>query len=164
MSGSTQVWCEWFEALPPELARELALTVMRLFPGGLLVPPIASNDPTAVFVPRVQRLAPNPIADAGMALTLASLTDFVFDDRGDPTFQHRGVQMLELLEHALEQAPEALPEVDQFLESSRLGYPLRARQWQRERQGWADLRAGRLAANAIQEVLTLSLIPPIDDR
>lgn len=158
VSQLTSAWCDWYGALPPEIGRELASTLLKLFPGGLLITPIVGANPSAGLVERLMWLAPDPTADAGVALTLAALTDFIFLERGDPSSWDKGQAMLDLLEHALDAVPQFKEDVDGWVEASRLGYPLRSRQWTRAMEGWDALRSGPLSPDALRSALTEAMV------
>ena len=155
--GYTEIYCTWFESLPPEIARELALSLMRLAPGGLLESAIMTADPLDGFVPRLKRLAQDPVRDAGTALTLATLTDFTFFERGDPDSWDKNEEILELLDEAqnvLYEGDDGIGgDLSEWIAQNKLRHPLRARQWMKEQKGWRDLRAGDLAPEAIHRAL-----------
>lgn len=155
--GFTETYCAWFESLPPEIARELALSLMRLGPGGLLETSIMTADPLDGFVPRMRRLATDPLRDAGTALTLATLTDFTFFERGDPSTWDKNEEILELLDEAqqaLYSEDDAISgDLSEWIAQNRLRHPLRARQWMKEEKSWRALRDGDLAPDAIHRAL-----------
>lgn len=155
--GFTEIFCQWFESLPPEVARELALALMRLAPGGLLESSLLVNDPLDGFTPRLRRLATDPIRDAGTALTLATLTDFTFIERADPRAWEKSEELLELLDEAQQTIHgddgEVADELSEWIAQNRLRYPLRARQWMKEAKGWRALREGDLEPHAIYSAM-----------
>ena len=154
-SSMTDVYCGWFESIPPEVAKELAVLLMRLFPGGLLEPTLATPNVTDGLVPRIRRLAGRSgFADVGTALTLAKLTDFVMADRGDPSRWAEDRERLEVLDEAREALGDEMhADVAEWVAQNRLRYPLRAKFWEKASQSWTDLRGGPLSDLEIRAVL-----------
>lgn len=172
----TDVYCDWFASLPPEVAKELAVLLMRLFPGGLLEPTLATPSVTDGLVPRMRRLGARTAgaamaglgvppgisgagtpdyADAGTALTLAGLTDFVMAERGDPEHWSVDRDRLELLDEARAALGDQMDaEVAEWVAQNRLRYPLRAKQWEKAAASWASLRAGPLSDGEIRAALS----------
>jgi hypothetical protein len=157
MPSPTDLWCEWFDALTPAIAGELALALMHLAPGSVLRPSPVPVDPMEGFSARVRSLAHSPMQDAGMALMLGALTDFVFLGRSTPDRWEKNRQMLEILEDAKRSfltEDEALSEqLGEWLEETRLRHPLRSRQWVKEYESWRVLRAGALDPAAINRTV-----------
>lgn len=144
-----EAWIEWFAGLPPEIAGELALELMRLGPGGVLRPAVLTDDPAAGFAQRVRRLGPEGFEAVGTAALLASLTELVLEERKDPAAWEKTDDLLGILGEASELAGIAesgLGElVESFSEHARARAPLRQRQWARAAETWAPVRAGPLA-------------------
>jgi hypothetical protein len=157
MPSPTGLWCDWFDGLTPAIAGELALALMHLAPGSVLRPTPVPSDPTAGFTARVRSLAHTPMQDAGLALMLGALTDFVFLERSTPDRWEKNRQMLEILEDAKQAflgEDEALSaQLGEWLEETRLRHPLRARQWVKEYESWRALRAGGLDPAAINRAV-----------
>ena len=156
----TEVYLSWFGELAPELARELAVALRGLFPGGLLgsaltTEPPLTTDPLDGFVQRVRRLANTPTRDAGVALSLAELTDLaVFERASEDGAARTGVLMDVLGEAraALSEAGEDLGgSVENWFEEQHLRQPLRRRQWQRVQATWRPLRQGPLSLTSVLE-------------
>lgn len=158
MTSLTDVYCDWFETLAPEVAKELAVHVMRLFPGGLLTPTLTTPDATDGLAPRIRRLAEaSKFADAGLALTLAALTDFVFMSRSDPAQWAEDRALLEVLDEARTAVEDAMdPDLSRWLAENRLRYPLRARQWTASAETWGPVRRGPLSDAEIHAALKRS--------
>ena len=155
MAKCTEAYCAWFESLAPEVAKELAMLLMRLYPGGQLEPALATPNVTDGFVPRIRRLAGRtPFSDAGHALTLIALTDFLFRDRRDPAQWAEDRDRLELLDEfraALGGAMDA--EVAEWVAQTRLQYPLRAKLWVRAADSWGAVRQGPLSDEEIRAAI-----------
>ena len=151
----TEVYLSWFEALAPELARELALVVRGLFPGGLLEAAVMSADPLEGFVQRIRRLADTPTRDAGVALSLAGLTDLAVFERASEEGTARTGVLMDVLGEAHAALSEAGGDVgravDNWLEEQHLRQPLRTRQWQRVQSTWRPLRQGPLSLTSVLE-------------
>ena len=156
MGTLTDAYCEWFESLAPEVANDLALHLMRLFPGGQLEPAIATAAITDGFVPRIRRLGgPSAFRDAGLTLTLAALTDFIFAERGDPAQWAEDRDRLELLDEARAAlGSEMDADIADWVAQNRLRYPLRAKQWEKAAAGWRSVREGPLSDREIRAVLS----------
>ncbi len=155
MAELTDVYCDWFEALAPEVAKELAMLLMRLFPGSMLEPTLATSELTDGFVPRMRRLGGRGgHPDVGAALTLAKLTDFIFEERGDPEQWAQNRARLDVLDEAREVLGDAMSsDVAAWVQQNRLRHPLRAKQWARAAEGWHELRAGPLSDDQIRRRL-----------
>lgn len=148
----------WFEGLPPEMAKELALSLMQLYPAGALQPSLITSDPTAGFLQRIQRLAQTPKQVAGMALLLSEFTEFVVLDRTDPKSWQQSEELMGFLEEnqgesGLGLSGEVAEQLEEFLDSSRLRSPLRARQWQKLAESWQSLLEGPLGREQIRDWL-----------
>lgn len=157
MSGPTETYCAWFESLPPEVAREMAVALMQLFPGGLLRPAILTSDPTDGFVPRLRRLATDAIQDTGTAATLAALTELVFERVASGQGTERTKALLNFLNEAQEALTDAGdpmdPDVQDWVTDQQLRQPLRARQWARERGRWQKVQQESLSTAKLDEAL-----------
>ena len=151
----TEVYIAWFDELAPELARELAVVLRGLFPGGLLEPAVISDDPLDGFVQRIRRMANTPTRDAGVALCLAGLTDLaVFERASEEGAAQTGVLMdvLGEVQSVLAKAGEDLAhDVENWIEEQQLRQPLRTRQWQRVQSTWKPLREGPLSIASVLE-------------
>jgi hypothetical protein len=162
MSSPTARWCEWFESLAPAVAGELAIALMHLSPGGVLRSSIMTQSPTDGFTQRIRRLAQNPMQDAGVAVMLASLTDFIFIERSSAERWEKNLRMLDFLDDAQKSYlsdDDALSEqLTEWIESTKLRHPLRARQWVKEYESWRELRAGPLDPEAINRAI-YSMLP-----
>jgi hypothetical protein len=166
-----EAWLGWFEELPPETASELALELMRLWPGGVLRPAVLTEDPSAGFAPRVRRLGSEGGYEAvGTAALIASLTDLVLAERADPSAWSRTDDLLGVLGEASELAGlegSDLGElVESFSEHARARAPLRQRQWKRAAEAWTAIRSGPLALAALDRArrdLRTPGPPPDDD-
>ena len=165
MPSPTSLWCDWFDELTPAIAGELALALMHLAPGSVLRSSPMPIDPRDGFSARVRGLAQSPMQDAGVALMLAALTDFVFLERSTPDRWEKNRQMLEILEDAKQAfltEDEALSQqLGDWIEETRLRHPLRSRQWVKEYESWQKLRAGALDPAAINRAVVemLSVAP-----
>ncbi|MEM7675463.1 MAG: hypothetical protein AAF449_05615 [Myxococcota bacterium] len=161
MASPTEVYCEWFKDLAPEVARELAVLLMRLFPSGLLEPTLSTPDITDGFIPRVRRLAGRtPWSNVGHAITLAALTDFVFVSKGDPEAWREDRERLEVLDEAREMLGDNMhDDIAEFVAQNRLRYPLRAKLWGRAAETWQVLRAGPLSDLEIRSALAQNPVP-----
>ena len=158
--SATEAYCQWFTHLAPAIADELAAALVQLFPGGALETPLVIERPSDGLVSRIRRLASSPHKDAGTALTLASLTDFVFLEYSEGERFERTDAMLELLDQAKESlgAPEVEEQLSEFIEQSKLRQPLRSRQWKKEAETWAELRSGALDPERIRESVRDALL------
>ena len=159
MATLTDAYCDWFESLAPEVAKELTLLLMRLFPGGLLEPTLTTPNITDGFVPRMRRIGQKPgFPDAGHALTLAGLTDFIFLSRGDPAQWTEDRELLEVLDQARAALGESMDDdVSEWIEQNRLRYPLRAKLWTKAAESWAEIR--RVALSDAQIRTSLKTLP-----
>src|SRR5687768_14182563 len=110
--SATEAYCKWFEALPPAVADDLAIAVIHMFPGGQLAGPMITQRASEGLTAKLRRLASTPQFDAGVALTIAALTDFVFLERRDPETWKQSEALLEVLD----EAQEALGDFDQAAE------------------------------------------------
>ncbi len=148
----TDAYCDWYETLAPEAGKELAMFLMRLFPGGMLEPTLATSDFTAGFVPRIRRLpGRDAMKDAGTCLTLAALTDFVFASRADPARWAEDRARLEVLDQGLEAlGEESNPDIAEWVAQNRLRYPLRAKMWAKAHASWQGIRSGSLSDDEIR--------------
>jgi hypothetical protein len=157
MSSPTTAWCEWFGTLPPAVGSELALALMQLAPGGVLRSTVATPNPTDGFTQRIQRLVQNPMQDAGVALMLAALTDFVFLERSSSDRWEKNRQLLDILDDAqktfLTDDDALSGQLTDWIEATRLRHPLRSRQWVKEYESWCELRKGALEPAAIQRAV-----------
>ena len=128
---------------------------MRLFPGGLLEPTLTTADLTDGFVPRIRRLSGRGgHSDVGTALCLASLTDFIFEERGDPSRWAEDRARLEVLDQAREMLGEALDsDVAEWVAQNRLRYPLRAKLWAKAAESWWSVRSGSLSPVELRRAL-----------
>ena len=153
--GLTDTYCDWYASLAPEAAKELALFLMRLFPGGLLEPTLATPDPTDGFLPRVRRLpGRRAVQDAGTCLTLAALTDFIFESRADPARWAEDRERLEVLDQGLAAlGDEGHADIAEWVAENRLRYPLRAKMWAKAHESWQIIRAGPLSDNEIRTIV-----------
>ena len=141
----------WFEALPPEIARELAQRLTELMPGGSLRGSVIDDTLSGVSA-RIRAAAGDGRRAAGFCTCLAALTDFVFAETGSDRAWQDNEQMLELLGQAHADSGPAEPDpVGEWIEEAKLRYPLRSRQWMRQEPGWAALRAGPLRVDALRE-------------
>lgn len=156
----TDLYCRWYETLAPAVAEELAIALIQLFPGGALESPIAITKASDGLLPRIRRMASTPPRDAGLALSLAAITDFVFLEQSDPDAWERHEAMLELLEDAQEQlgAPSIAEQFNSWIQENKLRQPLRARQWMKESESWRALRAGALAPESVRKMLRVALV------
>lgn len=157
----TEAYCAWLESLPPTVADDLGLALMRLFPGALLQGTLLTAKPTDGLVARIRRLAATPQQDAGTALALSAVTDFVFVERGDPDQWERSEALLGLLDDVQsELGDDGLGEQGQtWVEENRLRYPLRARQWLKERERWGELKRGPLDPTRVLAALQAAMLP-----
>ena len=147
----TDAYCDWFESLAPEVGKELALHLMRLFPGGLLEPTLATADITDGFIPRMRRIGRPDARDPGHALTLVALTDFVFVSKGDPSQWAEDRARLDILDEAREALGDTVSDdVAQWVAENQLRYPLRAKQWAKANESWLAVRSGALSDNEIR--------------
>lgn len=158
MASPTETYCEWFETLTPAVAEELAVALMQLFPGEMLKSTLLTSSPLDGFTPRLRRLASAaPVADAGVALTVAALTDFVFLERSSPERWQKNREMLEVLDEAqrehLKADEDLSAELTEWIEDNKLRHPLRSRQWLKEYDRWQALRRGALDPEAINRAL-----------
>lgn len=158
MASPTETFCEWFETLTPAVAEELAVALMQLFPGGMLRSNLVTQSPLDGFTPRLRRLASGPpVADAGVALALAALTDFVFLERSSPERWEKNREMLEVLDEAqrehLKGDEDLTAELTEWIEDNKLRHPLRSRQWLKEYERWKELRRGALDPESINRTL-----------
>lgn len=151
----TEVYLSWFDTLAPELARELATALRGLFPGGLLEPAVLTPDPMDGFVQRIRRLASTPTRDAGVALSLAGLTDLAVFERASEEGAARTGVLMDVLGEAQaalsEGGKDFGPDVENWLEEQQLRQPLRTRQWQRVQATWLPLRQGPLSPTSVLE-------------
>ncbi len=154
MTGLTDVYGEWFDSLAPEVAKELAVLLMRLFPGQLLEPAITTAEVTDGLVARMSRLAgASRSKDAGTCLTLVVLTDLIFEARADPEQWAQDRDRLEVLDEARTVlGPEMDGDVADWVAQTRLQYPLRVKLWEKAAQSWASMRDGRLSDPEIRAV------------
>ena len=161
MSSPTEAWCRWFDGLTPAIAGELAIALMHLSPGGSLRSPLATADPTDGFTQRIRRLAQNPMQDAGVALMLGALTDFVFMERSSAHRWEKNLQMLDILDDAqkafLEEDDALSGQLTEWIEATKLRHPLRSRQWVKEYESWRELRRGALDPEAINRAVVQML-------
>lgn len=155
MTPLTDVYGEWFESLAPEVAKELAIHLLRLFPGGLLEPTLATPEITDGLVPRMRRIATGAAAkDAGTCFTLVSLTELVFESRGDPSQWARDRERLELLDEAREALGDDMDgEVAEWVAQNKLRYPLRAKLWAKAAESWTTIRSAELSDAEIHAVI-----------
>ena len=157
MPSPTVLWCEWFDALTPAISGELALALMHLSPGGILRSSLATSSPTDGFTSRIKRLAASPMQDAGVALMLAALTDFIFLERSTPERWEKNRAMLEILDDAqrafLDDDEALSAQLTEWIESTKLRHPLRSRQWVKEFESWSELRRGSLDPEAINRAV-----------
>lgn len=148
---------EWFEALPPELANELATALMQMFPGDLLTPTLSTPNPTDGLLPRMRRLASTPAKEVGLASTLAVLTRLAIEERADPEHTDRTGAMLDVLEEAQETLTGDGSSMDDavagWIANQQLRQPLRAKQWTRERERWRAVETGPLAPDTLIDYL-----------
>jgi hypothetical protein len=151
----TDAFCRWFEALPDPIADDLAISLRQLFPGGALSSTIITARPSDGLTAKLRRLAAAPLLDAGVALTLSALTDFVFHEKGDPESWKQSEALLEVLDEAQEALGEVAEsaELGSWIEENKMRYPFRARQWMKEIDGWRRLRSGPLDPANIQRGL-----------
>lgn len=151
------VYAEWFEALAPELAHELAAALMQLFPGELITPTLATPHLTDGLLPRIRRLCRSPAKEVGIVVTLAALTELALLERGDSEHADRTSEMLELLQAAQQGGMGDGSSMDdavaQWLANQQLRQPLRQRQWGKAREGWLELQAGPLAPEKLSDYL-----------
>lgn len=152
MKGLTDVYGEWFASLAPEVAKELAVLLMRLFPGQLLEPAVVTAEVTDGLVARMSRLAGASRAkDAGTCLTLVMLTDLIFEARGDPEQWAQDRDRLEVLDEARAVlGAEMDGDVADWVAQTRLQYPLRAKLWEKAAQSWGSTRNDRLSDTEIR--------------
>ncbi len=131
--------------------------LMQLFPGQLLTPALLTPDVLDGFIPRIKRLCSTPVLDAGMTLTLASLTDFIFLEKGDPERWEKNEELLGLLEQTqsalVDPQTDTSEELAEWIEGNKLRYPLRARQWIKARSTWEPLRQGPLSPSTLHRSL-----------
>jgi hypothetical protein len=153
MTSAAETYRAWFDRLSPSVRDELAVVLMRSFPGDLLTSPIALENPADGFTQRLTRLAVDPVKAAGVAVAIAALTDFAFIERSSSQEFDHSEAMLDLLDEVRE---EHLDETDplkeqlaDWIEGTKLRHPLRSRQWLRAFESWKELRAGDLAPDAI---------------
>ncbi len=147
-------YAEWFEALAPDLARELASALMQLFPGELLTPTLHTPDVTDGFVPRMRRLCTTPAKEVGLVRTVAALTEMAVLERGGT--EDRTGAMLDVLEDVQETsggdtADDAL--IEDWIDDQKMRQPLRYRQWRREYERWRVLRTGPLSPEQLMQYL-----------
>ncbi len=130
---------------------------MHLSPGGILRSSLVTADPTDGLTARIRRLSGNPMQDAGVALMLGSLTDFVFLERSSPGRWEKNREMLDILDDAREVflADDASlsGQLNDWIEATKLRHPLRSRQWVREYESWRELRDGPLDPEAINRAV-----------
>ncbi len=152
MTGPLETWLDWFVSLPPEIGGELALELMRLWPG--LAPSLATPNPTDGFAPRVRRLKTDRFSEVGAAAALAAWTDLVLAERTDEAAWARTGQLLEVLDAAgdlLGNEEELGALLGGFSEHARARAPLRQRMWARAAEAWRPVRAGPLAPGRLDE-------------
>ena len=152
-----EAYVAWFEALPPEISRDLASVLMQFFPGDLLTSNLVTNDPTAGFIPRLKRLSVNPAKEIGLVGALVAFTDIAFLERGAPDRSEQTGAMLDVLDFAQENLSTGDPSTDealgQWIAEQQLRHPLRAKQWARERDGWERLRDEALSPARLLDAL-----------
>jgi hypothetical protein len=151
MSASpTGLWCDWFDSLTPAIATELAGALIQLAPAVL-------GSTTEDFSARIRKLPAGSMDDAGTALILGALTDFVFLQRSTPDRWEKNRQMLEILDDVqqsyLSEDDALAAELGDWIQETRLRHPLRARQWVKEFESWSELRKGALDPAAIHRAL-----------
>ena len=144
-----ETYLAWFEGLAPELARDLAVSLMQLFPGDLLTSSLITGDPTDGLTARIRRLAPHPAKATGLVASLAALTDLAFLERADPERADRTRAMLDVIDEAQDSLssgnPDLSGEVEQWVADQQLRHPLRIKLWARAAPSWQALRDGPLA-------------------
>lgn len=161
---STETYCTWLVTLPPAIALELAGALHRLFPGEALGAAPAAESSIEALAAHLRRLASSPAKDAGLALTLAALTDFVFLEHGTGEGWERTDAMLQLLDRTKENlgAPELEAQVAEFVEQSKLRQPLRERQWRKEGDIWAALRRELLEPQQILANVRAAMVEALE--
>lgn len=153
-----EAYCTWLEQLPPELGEELARALMLLFPGDLLVPAMVVGRASDGLVARIRRSAAGPtVRETGTVAALAAVTDLIFLERGTEEGAERTRGLLDILaeaEAAMSELGTSMgEEVAEWIEAQRLGHPLRAKRWAKERASWEALREGPLSPRALFEDL-----------
>lgn len=153
------VYCDWLAGLGSPMAEDLAIVLTQLFPGERLGSPVARLVGETKLADRLRGLFKAPRRRAGLALSLAAITDFAMEERARPERWDQQQDVLEGLKAAQDSLREAGGEglgveVEAWIEDSRLGYPFRARQWMREVERWRALRAEALSVEAISEALS----------
>lgn len=156
-TGPFDAYAEWFEALAPDLANELAAALMQQFPGDLLTPTLSTPNPTDGLVPRMRRLASTPAKEVGLVATLKALTQLALQERTNPEHTDRTSAMLDVLDTAqdvLTGDGSSMDEaVAEWIANQQLRQPLRTRQWEKEAEGWRALEDGPLSADRLVEYL-----------
>lgn len=152
-----EAYAEWFEALPPDLANELAAALMQTFPGDLLTPTLATPNPTDGLLPRMRRLAATPAKEIGLVATLKVLTQLAFQERTASEHTSRTAAMLDVLDTAQDSLTGDGSSMDEavaeWIANQQLRQPLRTRQWEKEVEGWRALEDGPLAADRLLDYL-----------
>lgn len=161
--GPLTAWLAWLESLPPEIARELVLSIMRLWPGHALRPALLTPDPVDGFVPRLRRLPTTALEEVGVAAMLAALTDLVLVERSDPASWARTEDLLEALDEAkslvgFDEGPWS-ESLESFTERARARAPLRQRQWARAVEAWRPVRTGPLGPERLDAAHRAARIP-----
>lgn len=152
------VYCDWLAGLGSPMAEDLAIVLTQLFPGERLGSPVARLVGESKLAERLRGLFKGPRRRAGLALSLAAITDLAMQERASPERWDQQQDVLEGLRFAQESLREAGGEglgadVEAWIEDNRLGYPFRARQWMREAERWRSLRRESLSVSAISESL-----------
>lgn len=154
-------WSSWCTALAPELRRELAIALGRLWPH-LMAPD--GVDPADDIGPRVEAQARTPLERVGAATMLVGLTELVLEERTDPASWAKTEDLLEVLGEASQLSSletEDLGElIESFTEHARARAPLRERQWAREAERFRALRAERLSIPVLDQARRRAMQPP----
>ena len=157
MSTPFDVYAEWFEALPPDLANELAAALMHMFPGDLITPTLSTPNPTDGLLPRMHRLISTPAKEVGFVSALVALTRVIVLERTAPEHTDRTGGMLDVLETAQEALTGDGSSMDEavaeWVATQQLRQPLRTRQWAQIAEGWQALEAGPLSPDALIEYM-----------
>lgn len=153
-----QRWITWFEGLPPELRKMLGFHLAVLGRGTVPVPEGAPLEGAGVgLCERLRAAADDALSEAGLAVSLVALTDFVFRRRG-----RRESWIAEERQHdrlIARAAAAGNAELADRVRRSRERLPFRSRQWIRAGEGWALLRSSVLAEDTIERWLGEALAP-----